>query len=97
MFPPQRLVAANAAKARDALAMIEKKYANGRMTRGQYLSQREQLHRLLQLPVSPRTAIADNAKGFFMRNLIDNSPAPVGYFDNEYNGRQKRKYHSCLH
>tara|TARA_B100001094_G_scaffold327027_1_gene384322 strand:+ start:46 stop:2091 length:2046 start_codon:yes stop_codon:yes gene_type:complete len=94
MFPPQRLVAANAAKARDALAMIEKKYANGRMTRGQYLSQREQLHRLLQLPVSPRTAIADNAKGFFMRNLIDNSPAPVGYFDNEYNGRQKRKYHS---
>ena len=88
------MVAANHSRAREAMAKVEKAYAEGKLTRGQYLSQREQLHRMLQLPVMPKSRISQNAKGFFMKNLIDNSPAPVGYFNQNYDGRPTRKYHT---
>ena len=88
------MVAANHSRAREAMAKVEKAYAEGKLTRGQYIAQREQLHRMLQLPVMPKSKISQNAKGFFMKNLIDNSPAPVGYFNENYDGRPTRKYHT---
>ena len=69
-----------AATAREALASLEKRYSQGKITRGIYVSQRERLHDILRMPVAENTAVKTNTRSWFARNFINNSAAPVGYF-----------------
>ena len=74
-----------AATARSTLASIEKRYAEGQMSRGLYIAQREKLHDLLKMPVAEDTKVKTNTRRWFARNYINNSAAPVGYFGFEQN------------
>ncbi len=78
----QRIVSRReATTARETLAQLEKRYAAGKISRGQYLYQRESLHKIIALPVREDTKVKTNTQSWFARNWINNSPAPVGYFD----------------
>ena len=67
--------------ARRALARLEARFQQGQITRGLYVAQRETLHEILSRPVANNTAVKTNTKKWFARNYIDNSAAPVGYFN----------------
>jgi len=78
----QRIVSRReATTARETLAQLEKRYAAGKISRGSYLYQREALHKIIALPVRKDTEVKTNTKTWFARNWINNSPAPVGYFN----------------
>lgn len=69
-----------ATTAREALASLERRYSQGRISRGLYVAQRETLHDILRLPVAENTPVKTDTRSWFARNFINNSAAPVGYF-----------------
>ena len=65
-----------------SLKLLEQSFSKGNITRATYVQRKDDLTRLLnQSRTLNRSALAKDPRGFFERNVINHSSAPVGFLE----------------
>ena len=79
---PAHLTKTNIAQIEKSLNLLEQSFSKGNITKATYIQRKDDLNRLLnQSRTLNQSALATDPAGFLSRNVVDHSPAPVGFLE----------------
>ena len=79
---PAHLTTARKKQVMISLEKLEQSFARGNITKATYIQRKDDLQRLLnESRTLPNSNLATNPGGFFSRNVVNLSPAPVGFLN----------------